>query len=434
MTLSLTWTRFRDGQPLFEQRQSFSSNVTLGRASDNGFVVHDPEKYSSRYHARILFEGGAYVLEDTSAAGTLVNGQYHLSNGQRIELQSGDEIEIGECIITVEFAQSNPATDFTSPQTTSRPDITETPAATMYPSMGHAPAQAQSDDAFDIDDFFASDEPASPQGNSVGNYTVGDAYQPPTAQPNPVHEDIDDIFSGIAGGAQATTAQPAGQPQTSRHVIDRGASAQHSSAQNPHDIHQDTAALRAFLAELGLEPSQLIGQSKTDVMRIAGIVLRTLTEGMMGVLSARDSVKIQFDMDRTQIKNSKNNPLKFSSSPQEAMSKMLTQEPGYMDPVTSALEAVNDAKAHEMAMVSGLNAAIENTIAAFDPKKLKKELDLGFSISKSSKLWEGYCEKYERIGKSVRSNSNNLFTEHFRESYQTQIEMLAKNGRNYKGD
>lgn len=232
--------------------------------------------------------------------------------------------------------------------------------------------------------------------------------------------EIDDIFSSIGNNAQPQAQQAPLEPNR-RDVINRAP--QRAPEQ---DNGQDTIALRAFLKELGVDPSQLIGQNKVEVMRVAGVVMRTLTEGMMGVLSARDSVKSQFDMDRTQIKQSKNNPLKFSSSPQEAMAKMLTQELGYMDPVSSANEAVDDAKAHQFAMISGLNAAIDSTIAAFDPKVLKREFDVDFSLSKNSKYWDLYVERFKKIAKSAQNDSNNIFTEHFKENYQQQIRKISK--------
>lgn len=419
MTLSLTWITYKNERPPFTQSITIQSVGTIGRAKDNDFVLHDPDKFASRYHARIISQNGAYYLEDTSAAGTIVNDNIELQNGHRFELQHGDTLLIGDCVMVAEIQDSSGAYgagDYTSPQTV-RQELTQPTRG--YESNQQFAAPAPSTDSFDIDDFFSqggeAPQPApGPSGvpQSLSSVGMTDSFTPPGAQQSAPFDDIDEIFS--RGMGEVPSAQP---QQQEREVITR-----HRSPDTGNN--QDTAALRAFLKELDMDPSQLIGQNKVDVMRVAGIILKTLTEGMMGVLSARDSLKMQLNMDRTQIKQVKNNPLKFSSSPQEAMARMLTQEQGYMDPVSSAREAVDDAKAHQMAMVSGLNAAIANTISAFDPNILEKEFDVGFSISKDAKHWQLFAEKFEKIAKSAESDSNNIFTNHFRESYEIQIRRL----------
>lgn len=428
MSLSVSLIEFKGNQTYNSHKIDFANSFTIGRAVDNDFVLDDPDKFSSRYHARVILQSDTWLLEDSSAAGTLVNDNVALKNGDRFELQTGDVIEIGDSKLLVDVsAVQEFLQDVTSPQTI-RQDVTEAPRSqTQFPSQMQQ--EPEDEGSFDIDDFFGGGG-ARPSANTAAPMQpLGGAYYPPEQNlEDDGFGDIDDIFSSMSGGLEAQApihapTQAPNQPQTqTRDVIQRAAPA----AQSESDHNQDTQALRAFLQELGVEPSQLIGQNKVEVMRVAGVVMRTLTEGMMGVLSARDSVKSQFDMDRTQVKQSKNNPLKFSSSPQEAMAKMLTQEIGYLDPVTSANEAVTDAKAHQVAMVSGLNSAIEATIAAFDPQVLESEFNVGFSLSKNAKLWDLYVDRFNKIAKSAQNDSSNIFTEQFKDHYQEQVLKITK--------
>ena len=431
MSIIVTVVEQKGMRPPAPASSEFHNSFTIGRAADNDFVLDDPDKFASRRHARIIVQGDTYLIEDTSAAGTNVNGNVDLRDGDRFQLETGDVIEIGDCKLQVEIVQNaTPYQDVTSPNTIQH-SVTEVPS--FAPSQ-QDPSPAA---AFDIDDFFGD---GGSGGDSVDTGTAGTqmptqpldgAYYPPNqAEAGNDFGDIDDIFSEFGSNQpepapvpeqQAAPQQPQGDPNA------RGVIPRNPQTKAALDGNQDTMALRAFLQELGLDPSQLIGQNKVEVMRVAGVVMRTLTEGMMGVLSARDSVKMQFEMDdRTVIGRTRNNPLKFSGSPQEAMAKMLTQEEGYMDPVSSANEAVADAKAHQVAMISGLNSTIDATISIFDPKNLQKEFNVGFAFSKNSKYWDLYVEKFNSIAKSARNETDNVFTNSFKMQYEKQVRKFSR--------
>ena len=69
--------------------------LTIGRDSTNGVAINDAE--ISRKHARLMFQGGKYVLEDLgSTNGTFVNGQ-RLAGP--IVLKTGDVVSLGEQIV-----------------------------------------------------------------------------------------------------------------------------------------------------------------------------------------------------------------------------------------------------------------------------------------------------------------------------------------------
>ena len=69
--------------------------LTIGRDAINGVAINDSEV--SRKHARLMFQGGKYVLEDLgSTNGTFVNGQ-RLAGP--VVLKSGDVVSLGEQIV-----------------------------------------------------------------------------------------------------------------------------------------------------------------------------------------------------------------------------------------------------------------------------------------------------------------------------------------------
>jgi type VI secretion system protein len=445
LSVNLTWRSFQEGAPLHHQTINLdSSGGTLGRATDNHFVIYDPEQFASRYHARIFIHQGAWYIEAMSSAGTMVNNDIELFKGQSHPLRHGDILSIGECEIDLQIIQQ--------PQV--NPQHLQEPAPNPWANQKvDQPVAAGS---FNIDDFFSDgapppqevipQDPQTPeviQPPNIPYMNTSDAILSPELSSDNNTDAIDDAFD--FDNLFSPAPEPAQVEPTSQQAPQQAQQNQEpSSAPNTTDLdaqpitgkpiddkpidtkpgsNEDTVALRAFLKELNIAPQELIGQNKEDVMRVAGVILRTLTQGMMEVLQARSSVKSHFQMDTTQIQSARNNPLKFSVDSTDAMAHMLKQDKGYMDPIESAEEAVNDAKAHQMAMVSGLDAAIQSTIASFEPNQLEKEFnkEVGFTFSKKSKYWEHFHQKFKQIADEAESTSNSQFSEQFRQHYEAQI-------------
>jgi len=94
--------------------------ITIGRDPANGITINDAE--ISRRHARLIFQGGKYILEDLgSTNGTFVNGQ-RLA-GPRV-LKPGEVISFGEQIVLVfETTTFDPGATVVSPRAAAVPSI-----------------------------------------------------------------------------------------------------------------------------------------------------------------------------------------------------------------------------------------------------------------------------------------------------------------------
>jgi hypothetical protein len=74
------------------------TTLTIGREHDNNVEIKDPEV--ARYHARILRERDAFVVEDlNSSTGTFVNGE----RKNRAVLSHGDVIRVGQTELALDF-------------------------------------------------------------------------------------------------------------------------------------------------------------------------------------------------------------------------------------------------------------------------------------------------------------------------------------------
>src|SRR6202163_1497149 len=81
---------------------------TIGRATDNEWILPDPERYLSGKHARVDFRAGTYVLVDTSSNGVYVNGaQVPLCKYHDYLLKDGDYVRLGEYELLVSIDKSN---------------------------------------------------------------------------------------------------------------------------------------------------------------------------------------------------------------------------------------------------------------------------------------------------------------------------------------
>lgn len=70
---------------------------TIGRGSDNEWVVEDNECFISSQHSKVSFENGQYYLTDLSTNGTFSNGSPDpIGKGNAIKLNDGDKFSLGD--------------------------------------------------------------------------------------------------------------------------------------------------------------------------------------------------------------------------------------------------------------------------------------------------------------------------------------------------
>lgn len=412
MQITLTCVAFQDYPPTAHQVVTIDEEGgSIGRSDDNDFVVVDPDHFASRHHAKILVEDDCVFIEDTSNNGTLINDSIELFPGQRHQLSDGDTLLIGECTIEIRFAVQTGAEDLDA-------IVDSIDEAFGLPPAAEAPQREPAAEPIPR----AIPEAARRPGAAVEPPPV--AADPPGRAGEPLHHAEDPVPRPMR-----RTEDPAPGPVVEPHERPvpapvATAPLEVAAAAPAEDAYAaDSQAIDVFLEELQIDPASL-EQDIVEIMGVAGIVLRTLAQGVMDMLKARTSVKKTFGMDTTKIKGVQNNALKFSMSPEEALARLLNQEQGFLDPIESVQEAVHDAQAHQVAMVSGMNAAIRALLARFDPEQLEKSLNQGFSFSRKAKYWDLYREQFEQIARDSESDFNDLFAEEFRKTYEEQVRKL----------
>ncbi|MEM9247627.1 MAG: type VI secretion system-associated FHA domain protein TagH [Pseudomonadota bacterium] len=190
------------------------------------------------------------------------------------------------------------------------------------------------------------------------------------------------------------------------------------------------AATDAFLKALGADEVRIDPADTVHTMSRLGHVLRIMIEGIREILMTRTSIKSEFRIEQTRISAGGNNPLKFSISPEQAIEAMVkTKAKGYLDAADAADQALKDIKAHEVAMVSGMEAALKGVLAKLDPAELEGKIEAGGGIggmlkSKKARYWEVYEKMYAEISDQAENEFHELFAKEFARAYQEQLEKL----------
>jgi type VI secretion system FHA domain protein len=244
-----------------------------------------------------------------------------------------------------------------------------------------------------------------------------------------------DIPSPLAGALRQRREGPAlpEQPPPVREVptaARQQAPVLPPAASPPGRGHATDAGWRAFLDGAGLEESAF-AEDPVDLMRSLGRVFREMVGGLRDLLAIRDKVKTEYRVQRTVIQASNNNPLKFAIDGMEAANLLLSRpKPGHLAGPKAVNEAFNDLKAHELAFMVGMQAAVAALLQEFDPVSLRKRIDaeMGWDSiipgARQSKYWSGYEEHYRKIASEISENARSTFGLAFAKAYEEQSKKL----------
>lgn len=189
-------------------------------------------------------------------------------------------------------------------------------------------------------------------------------------------------------------------------------------------------AAMAFIEALGAEDARISDEELPRAMARMGRVMRTFITGLREILMTRTSIKSEFRIEQTMIAAGGNNPLKFSITPEQAIEAMVRPATkGYLTPESAAEQALEDIKAHEVAMVTGMEAALRGVLAKLDPQKLASQIEtrggLGSLLGgKKAKYWDVYEKLYSDISDQAENDFHDLFAKEFARAYKDQLEKL----------
>ncbi|GGF11174.1 phosphopeptide-binding protein [Aliidongia dinghuensis] len=194
----------------------------------------------------------------------------------------------------------------------------------------------------------------------------------------------------------------------------------------------DRGAVAALLAATGVTGVALDEAQSIAVMERVGRMLAALVPGLMEILAARGSTKQEFHIERTMLGAHDNNPLKFAGSVDEAMRVMLLQHvPGFLPVDEAVTQALGDVKAHQLAVLAGMQTALKTVIGRFEPGQLEARLERSSLLegilpqARKAKYWDLFRALHGEIVRELQDDLQKLFGADFAEAYRAQVERLA---------
>ncbi|HEY4443914.1 MAG TPA: type VI secretion system-associated FHA domain protein TagH, partial [Steroidobacteraceae bacterium] len=388
---------------------------TLGRSTDNEWILPDPERYLSGKHARIDFRAGTYILVDTSSNGTYVNGaQVPLGKYHDYVLKEGDYIRLGEYELLVSIDKSN---DFP-------PDDSAIVAYDGESASSAVKKSTANDLGEDLDlsqlleqsDLLASDSGVRPR----------DAY----------------------GQAISGRAQPASQPSlepepdaagTPWHMMTRPLKVEGPKADRPtppprapnpvlYDGDFDVG-LAAFCRGAGIDPAAITTEARGAALTLAGQMLREAVLGLMDLNQSRNEFRNRFRISAP-ANDGPESPLNFSKGVDEALVRLLTTLSTRNGSVETIRTNFRELKGQNTATLTATRAAFEEFLGRVDPKELEERFDRAtkrgvFGSQNKAKYWDLYGEMFAGLAQRPADGFPHVFTETFAKAYEAKLRVLV---------
>lgn len=491
-TMTLTVTSSGGAPPSQPLSASFDEQGgSIGRRQENRWVLPDPERFISGQHAMIDFSNGVFHITDTSSNGVFLNhSKTALGKDNRVALEDGDIIGIGDYEISVlvipaevdavaeietsqdfdnlddPFAQmaeqhAGEALDKALPASSITTEISEPEAEPMFSLDDPEPSAlvidqddesiqpsplSQSDHTSDLNAFFNQPTPIPEDWDLDEQSSEGNSAEPAISSPEilPPLEENPPPSSPFPETQPIEQEKPIPPPLTQESIPRPGLKPKEMPEQSiPQPVKADPppavvpdsgdeADLRAALAEgMGIPVDHLQGLAMTDLMHNLGSVMRASVEGSMSILRARAQMKGEFRMNQTMIQPVENNPLKFSINTEEALRHLVNPSPksGYLPPLHAIVEANEDVEAHMLAVMVGMQAALQVVLQRFKPEILEKRLGQSALLEKlplyrQAKTWDLFTELYSEIANEAEDDFHQLFGRTFSKAYEEQIRRL----------
>ena len=361
----------------------------VGRASDNDWVLPDPERFLSGHHATIEFRAGVWQLMDTSSNGTFVNGANEALGRERAHaLKDGDRLRMGDYDVLVSIT---PDTDFPS----------------------HELAATALDEAAEAEFALAT------HGDIGAELDLKHLLANPTPPPDGPPLRVSDAYG------QAVTVTPgrdAPRPAARPHGAPRPAAAMgHSSP------------IQSFCRGAGLDPATLSPEQVSAALALAGQLVREMALGLMTSLQHRVEQKSRYGVADTIVSRAENNPFRMSTSIDELIARLFAPRSSrFLVPLEAVRASFADIRRHEQATAVAMQDALAEYLRRFAPEQLEQQFDQGLARSLPSaagdrqKYWELYTEFYRVLAQASAEGLPHAFAEEFARAYETASEELRE--------
>jgi type VI secretion system protein ImpI len=391
--------RLPDGGPI--RIEVKGRGLDLGRDSHLDWTLPDPSRSISGKHCEIRYRDGGYWLHDVSTNGTFVNGAEYRLDAPYL-LRDGDRLNIGPYLIAVAVEDGRKQRSSASAARVALdPDLANVwaPAGeAAAPEIGAkrqtAQPRAAPPDFLDFASFLEAPKLA-PEASPGPPRSEDDwlTAAKPVVPPPPLDQ-------GAPEPRIPTPARPAIVDPAVRRPL-------------PREPQPDSAAALEILDRIaraaGVPPGAFSSRDPDELADEIGGVLRMMAENLGQMLASRaESKTLMRSSSRTMIRAVENNPLKFASSPGEALAIMFgPRTRNYLDARTTIERSFGDLKTHQILTYSAMQGALDALFEDLAPERIDRSVEpergIGALIaSRKAKLWDIYVERWR--AKTKRSD------------------------------
>ena len=399
---------------------------TIGRSTDNEWILPDPERYLSGKHARVDFRAGTYVLVDTSSNGTYINGaQIPLGKYHDYQLRDGDYIRLGEYELLVSIDKSN---DFPPEESAIVAYDGQAPSSAVRKSTANdLGADLDLSELLEPSDLLMGDSGVRPR-DAYGQ-TVSGRSGPPSQPP----------FEPQADGS-GTPWHMMTRPlkvEAAKSEAGRGEGVKADGGVNPLGRSQNPVlfegdfdiGLAAFCRGAGIDPQNISSEARASALQLAGQLLRESVLGLMDLNQSRNEFRNRFRISAP-ANDGPESPLNFSRGVDEALVRLLTTLSTRAGSVEAIRQNFRELKAQNTATLTATRAAFEEFLGRVDPKELEERFDRAtkrgvFGSQNKAKYWELYGEMFVGLAQRPADGFPHVFTETFAKAFEAKLRTLV---------
>ena len=367
---------------------------TIGRGTDNAWILPDPDRYLSGKHVRIDFRAGAYVLVDTSSNGTYVNGaQVPLGKYHDYVLKDGDYLRLGEYELLVTIDKSN---DFPpDPGAIVAYDGQAPSAAVKKSTANDLGADLDLSQLLEPSDQLAV-ESRSSSARCLRPSRHSAARRAPAGARGFRHSLAHDDATAQSRGTVAAALAP--PPRSQNPALYEG----------DYDL-----GLATFCRGAGVDPRTITTEARAGALQLAGQLLREAVLGLMELNHGLNEFRNRFRISAPP-KDGPESPLNLSRGVDEALVRLLTTVSTRAGSVEAIRENFRELKAQNTASFAAMRAAFEEFLGRVDPKELEERFDRAtkrgvFGAQNKGKYWELYTEMFAGLAQRPAEGFPHLF-------------------------
>jgi type VI secretion system FHA domain protein len=444
VTLTLTILRCPDAVPP-QTRTVAGGEFAIGRGAENDWALADPERVISKRHCVLAYRLGGWQIADFSRNGTFLNRESEpIGQAQPREVRDGDRLRLGPYEIELRIAEaaitqgrSGPrddpfALDPFAPRSSQAlgpldQDSLLRPAPGSDPfAAGLAPPSINLPP--DYDPLVPEPGEVSFSGPTQPDHSphLADAFRP--AQPRAL---LPDDWDRDPASPPPTSARAALEPPPPPLLQEQQPSPPEPSPRvpgaplTPAVTAADGELLTAFLHGAGLPTTRPADPAAT--MEALGAAFRALVAGLRLALIARSAIKGEFRIEQTMIRSRGNNPLKFSTDDDDALTALLgAGRRTEMGAAEAVADALRDIRLHEVATVAAMRSAVKALLARLDPLKLRLAAEQGglnlVPLQRKARAWDAFEALYAQTSQALSDDFDSIFGKAFARAYERALD------------